>query len=59
MEKHSAANAAETTKSINSLVTRCNYGHFITRRVEPFCFSASQRKAKKPKALRPLCLRGE
>jgi len=30
MEKHSAAYAAETTKSINSLVARCNYGYFIT-----------------------------
>ena len=58
-------------KNINSLVASCQYGHFITRRVEPFCFSASppcgmrslflrgQRKAKKPKALRPLCLCGE
>jgi len=59
MEKHSAAYAAETTKSTNSLVAWCNYGHFITRRVESFCFSASQRKAKKPKALRSLCLCGE
>jgi hypothetical protein len=56
MEKHSAAYAAGTTKSTDSLVARCNYRHFITRRIESFCFSASQRKAKKPKALRPLCL---
>jgi len=52
IEKHSAAYAAETTKGINSLVARCQYGHFITRRVESFCFSASQRKAKRTKALR-------
>jgi hypothetical protein len=49
MGKLSAAYAAETTKAINSLVARCQYGHFITRRVESFCFSASQRKAKKTK----------
>jgi len=47
MGKPSAAYAAETTKGINSLVSRCQYGHFIPRRVESFCFSASQRKAKK------------
>ena len=47
MEKHSAAYAAETTIVINSLVARCKYGHIITRRVVSFCFSASQRKAKK------------
>jgi hypothetical protein len=50
MEKHQAAYAAETTKSINSLVAWYNYGHFITRRVESICFSASQRKAKKTKS---------
>ncbi|MGB2688181.1 MAG: hypothetical protein WBC36_04280 [Desulfobacterales bacterium] len=59
MEKHSAAYAAETTKGINSLGASCQYGHFITQRVESFCFSASQRKAKKPKALRSLRLCGE
>jgi len=59
MEKRYAAYAAETRKSINSLVEGCNYGHFIPRRVESFCFSASQRKAKKTKALRSLCLCGE
>ena len=59
MEKHLAAYAAERTKSMNSLVTRCNCGHFITRRVESFCFSASQRKAKKTKALRAPRLCGE
>jgi len=46
MGKPSAAYAAETTKATNVLVTRCQYGHFITRRVESFWFSASQRKAK-------------
>jgi len=55
MEKHSAAYAAQTAKSVNFLVTRCNYGHFITRRVESFCFSASQRKAKKHRKLCALC----
>jgi hypothetical protein len=29
--------------------------HFITRRVESFCFSASQRKAKKSQKLCDLC----
>ncbi len=33
--------------------------YFITRRVESFCFSASQRKEKKSKALRSLRLCGE
>jgi hypothetical protein len=50
MEKHSAAYAAETTRGINSLVEMYQYGHFITRRVKSFCFSASQRKAKKTKS---------
>jgi hypothetical protein len=59
MGKPSAAYAAKTTKAINSLVARFKYGHFITRRVEPFCFSASQRKAKKQKTLRSLRLCGE
>jgi len=49
MKKHSAAYTAETTKDVNFLVARSQYGQFITRRVEPFCFSASQRKAKKQK----------
>ncbi|MBU0985929.1 MAG: hypothetical protein KKH68_01645, partial [Proteobacteria bacterium] len=49
MGKLSAAYAAETTKVINYLDASCQYGHFITRRVESFCFSASQRKAKKTK----------
>ena len=34
MGKPTAAFAAETTKAINSLVARCQYRHFITRRVE-------------------------
>jgi hypothetical protein len=34
MENHSAAYAAETTKAINSLFPRCQYGYFIARRVE-------------------------
>ena len=49
MEKYSAACAAEKTKGINSLAVRFQKGQFITRRVEAFCFSASQRKAKKQK----------
>ncbi len=61
MEKHSAAYAAEPTKSINFLIAISHYTHFISRRVESFCFSASlpcgmrslflwgQRKAKKQK----------
>jgi len=47
MGKHSAAYAAEPTKVINPLVPKRQYWHFIARRVESFCFSASQRKAKK------------
>ena len=54
MEKYSAACAAEKTKGINSLAVRFQKGQFITRRVESFCFSASQRKAKKQK-LSVLC----
>ena len=59
MKKQSAAYAAETTKSVSSLVEKSQYGKFITQRVEPFCFSASQRKAKKTKTLRSLRLCGE
>jgi hypothetical protein len=59
MENRSVAFAAEMTKVINSLIARRQYRHLITRRVESFCFSASQRKAKKPKSLRPLRLCGE
>jgi hypothetical protein len=36
MGKLSAAYAAETTKSTNSLVAMCQYEHFITRWVEWF-----------------------
>ena len=59
MEKYQAAFAAETTKGINSLVAGCQYARLITQRVESFCFSASQRKAKKLRALRALRLCGE
>jgi hypothetical protein len=45
--KPSAAYVTEVTKDINSLVARYQYRHLITRRIESFCFSASQRKTKK------------
>jgi len=48
MERYLAAYTAETTKDL-SRPGSFAYCYLITRRVEAFCFSASQRKAKKTK----------